>query len=131
MKKITILASLSLILLSVAPVQAAGLVPCGGPGENPCTLCHFFVMLNNIIRFVMTVLVPTVAVLMLVIGGVLFFFAGAKPATLMQAKGVITSVIIGLLIIFSAWIIVNTVLSMSGIISTPSILQWYEINCPT
>lgn len=66
---------------------------------------------------------------MLVVGGVLFLFAGAKPDTLRQAQGIITSVVIGLLIIFAAWVIVNTVLVKSGIVASPSLLQWYQIQC--
>ena len=129
MKKITFLILLFLIFLSANPAQAAGLVPCGGAGESPCTLCHLFVMLNNIFKFVMFTLVPVVAVLMLVIGGVMFFFGGANPGMLTKAKGIITSVVIGILIIFCAWVIVNTVLTTSGIVKSPSVLKWYEINC--
>jgi type IV secretory pathway VirB2 component (pilin) len=129
MKKILILALLFLIL-NTGTAQAAGLVPCGGHGEAPCTFCHFFVLINNIIDFVMIKLVPTIAVLMLIIGGVMFFFAGAKPDVLNQAKGIITSVVIGIIIILSAWVIVNTVLTKVGIIDTPSILEWNKVSCP-
>jgi len=59
----------------------------------------------------------------------MFFFAGAKPDMLIRAKGVITSVVIGLLIIFCAWVIVNTVIQKIGIVQAPSLLQWYDIGC--
>jgi len=121
---------LPLLLLTIGSAQAAGLVPCGGHGEPDCTFCHLFVMINNIVQFIIFRLVPVVAVLMLVIGGTIFFFAGAKPDLLMHAKGIITSTIIGLVIVFSAWVIVNTILTKLGIIDTPSILEWYNINCP-
>jgi hypothetical protein len=118
------------LILAGSQVQAAGLVPCGGEGEPVCTFCHFFVMINAIVKFVMFTLVPAIAVLMLVIGGVMFFFAGGSPNILSRAKGVITSVVIGLVIIFAAWVIVNTILTGSGIVQAPSILQWYQIDCP-
>ncbi len=76
-------------------------------------------------------LVPVIAVLMLVFGGVMFLFAGAKPEMLMKAKGIITSTVVGLVIVFGAWVIVNTILTKTGIIDTPSILEWYNIDCPT
>jgi type IV secretory pathway VirB2 component (pilin) len=120
--------------------RGRGIVPCGRDCDNPkttdidesapCTFCHFFVLINNIISFVMGTLVPTVAVLMLIIGGVMFFFAGAKPDVLNQAKGIITSVVVGIIIILSAWVIVNTVLTKVGIIDTPSILEWNKVSCP-
>jgi len=130
MRKIFLITFLFLSLfLAFGQVQADGLVPCGGPGEDPCQFCHFFVMINDIIRFVILTLVPAVAVLMLVVGGIMFFTAGAKPETLIRAKGTITSVVIGLVIIFCAWIIVNTVLNQIGIIESPSLLRWWEIEC--
>ena len=121
-----------------SPEEKGGLVPCGRSCDDPdtsknecdpCQFCDFFVMINNIIRFVMFTLVPVVAVLMLIIGGVMFFFAGAKPAILIQAKGIITSVVIGLIIIFAAWVIVNTVLTNIGIVQSDALLRWYQIEC--
>lgn len=97
--------------------------------QNSCQLCHVFVMTNGIIKFVMLTLVPIGAVLMLMIGGAKLFFGGGKANAWNDAKGIITSVVVGLLIIFSAWVIVNTVLTKSGIVSSPSILQWYNISC--
>ena len=129
MKKIFLTSFSILIILLPSLAQAAGLVPCGIDPNDPCEFCDFFVMINNIIRFVMFNLVPPIAVLMLVVGGVMFFLGGAKPSMLIQAKGVITSVVIGLLIIFCAWVIVNTVIQKIGIVQAPSLLQWYDIGC--
>ena len=118
--------------------QRGGLVPCGKSCDDPntdwnecdpCTFCHLFLMFNIIIKFVMSKLVPILAVLMLIIGGIMYFFAGASPQALSQAKSIITSVAIGLAIIFCAWIIINTVLVQSGIVKAESILKWYEISC--
>ncbi len=105
-----------------------GLVPCGTDG-CPCEFCDFFLMINNIVRFLMFVLVPVTAVLMLVIGGVMFLFAGAKPDILNQAKAIITSVFIGLLIIFCAWVIVNTLFDKTGVINMPAGWEWWKIEC--
>jgi len=128
-KKLFLLSFLFLFLV-ISQVQAAGLVPCGGHGEPACTFCHFFVLINNIIEFVMFKMVPVVAVTMLIVGGIMFFFAGASSKILSQATGIITSVIIGLVIIFCAWAIVNTILTQIGIVESPALLQWYKIDCP-
>lgn len=130
MKKIFLISFIALTLfLTFGQVQAAGLVPCGGYGEPSCTFCHFFEMINNIIRDVLFKFVPAIAALMLVVGGILFLFAGVNPEALNQAKGIMTSVVIGLVIILGAWIIINTILTQIGIVSSPSVLQWYQIGC--
>ena len=136
MKKV-ILISLLLIICSPGLAQA-GLVPCGCAEDDPntewietddCTVCHLFLMLNNIIEFIMFKLVPPVAIVMLIVGGIMYFFAGASPHILTQAKSIITSIVIGLTIVFCAWIIVNTVLVQSEIVKAESVLKWYEISC--
>lgn len=115
---------------ATAAAAPTGLVPCGpGTAKPNCDLCDFFVLTNNIIKEIMFKYVPIIAVLMLVIGGAFFFISGAKPASFEKGKGIITSVVIGLLIIFSAWIMVNTVLTKSGVIESPSLFQWHQINC--
>ncbi len=114
MKKV-FLTVLLFSFLTLGQVQAAGLVPCGGPGEQACTFACFFEMINRVINFVVLKLVPVIAVLMIVIGGVMFFFAGGSPGTLAKAKGIITSTVIGLVIIFAAFLLVGTILSMIGL----------------
>lgn len=152
MKKIFII---SFLILFLAPVMVSavdnpycaqipdkdktgGIVPCGRDCNDPstaadetvsCGLCHLFVMTNNIIQKIFKWVAPTIAVLMLIIGGALFLFGGAKPDTITRAKGIITSVVIGLLIIFSAWVIVNTVFEKLKIVNMPSGWKWWEIKC--
>jgi hypothetical protein len=80
-----------------------------------------------------------------VIAGVMFMFAyfgggeilpgGAKggPAMLSQAKKLLTSVILGLIIIYAAWIIVNLFFQIIGVASWEgwSLKEsWWKINCP-
>ncbi|MBT9169267.1 MAG: hypothetical protein DDT19_02622 [Syntrophomonadaceae bacterium] len=130
-----------------------GLVPCG-PGKPywkdgiivdgkcqgtkvdkgiTCQFCHFFVMFKRIIDFVLQ-LVIVIAVLMLVIGGVMFFAASGDPAKVNKAKSLLTAVAIGLIIIFSAWVIVNTFFIFIGLsefglkLTGPD--KWFIIDCP-
>lgn len=135
-------------------VHYEGLVPCGksqpAPGEDvlvtmPCQLCHIFVMFDGIVDFILFKIVPPIAVLMLVIGGIMFIFAmfggeitlpGGRrggPALLRQAKALVTSVIIGLIIILAAWLIVNTLFIFLGLsdfgLSLTSPEKWNTINC--
>ena len=125
-------------------VHYEGLVPCGksqpAPGEHEwvtmrCQFCHFFVMLDGIIDFVLVYIVIPVAVLMLVVGGVMFFFAGARPDMMAKGKKLITSVIIGLVIIFASYMIVGAVLAAMGLADTNPIKDWFTgnsftLHCP-
>ncbi len=152
MKKIILCISLFFLIFSLTPSLAsayAPLVPCGHRDANPnevgvqdpypeteineacrCTLCHFFVLFKNVIDFFLLRIVPTVAVLMLVIGGIMFFSAGASPANLEKAKKLVTNTILGLVIIFMAWIIVNTFMMVIGIQEWTGLQTWWQIECP-
>jgi hypothetical protein len=120
------------LIILVFPLisRAAGLVPCGGERENPCTLCDFFLMFQGIVNFFLFNIVLIVAVLMLVIGGFLFFFAGGSPSSLSRAKSVITSTVIGLIIIYTAWLIINTFFVIIGVSDWTGLAGgWFKIDC--
>jgi len=139
---------LGLIIL-IPSLAQAGLVPCGHTIDDPktpnidesqpCTFCDFFVMTDNILDFLLLPpdgIVFIIAVLMLVVGGVMFFFAGANPNALQTAKRIITSTIIGLVIIYAAFVIVGSILSAIGLAdwTTEIYKNWwqkgfFQINC--
>ena len=114
MKKIFLLSFLFLFL-SLSQVQAAGLVPCGGEGEPSCQICHLFELLDRIMDRILFNFVPIIATVMLIVGGIMFFFAGGNPNALQTAKGIIKSVVIGLIIIFAAFLIVGSMLQAIGL----------------
>jgi hypothetical protein len=107
-----------------------GLVPCG-PGTNKptCQLCDLFVLLNNIFRFLLIEIVPLIAVILIAIGGLLFILGQENPKNIDQAKEIFKSVGIGLLLIFSAWLIVNLFLTIIGV-AEPDLREWFKIKCP-
>jgi len=117
MKKIFIASILILIFFTIFPIETygQGLVPCGGAG-NPCKLCHFFVLLNNIWVLILKI-VAGIAAITFTVGGIMFLFAGNNPAMLQSGKKVVTSTVIGLLIIFGSWMLVNTILTWPGFVS--------------
>ncbi len=90
-----------------------GLIPCGGPNQ-PCELCHLFELFDNIVRFVMFSLVPPIAVLMLVIGGIYFYFSAGDPEKTKQAVNLIKATVIGMLIIYFSWSIVVAIFTAIG-----------------
>ena len=142
-----------LLLFSFVQPAQAGLVPCGlqqddlkqdGDQTVPCQLCHTFVLFNNVVDFLLFRIIPPLAVLMLVIGGFMYIFSyfgpaqvipgGGKggPAMLGQAKKLIFSVVIGIVIMFGAWAIVNTFFQAIGVEEWTGLKTWWEIKgCPS
>lgn len=103
-------------VLAPALTLSAGLVPCGGPNEPVCQLCHFFVMLRRIYDFVVYKLVPIVAVLMVVIGGFMYIiaFTGTEPQMLEKAHSLLKYVAFGLLIVYGAHLFITALLTVLG-----------------
>jgi len=93
-------------LFFATPVLGQGLVPCGGEGQEPCTFSDFFVLINNVVSFILFDLIPPLAVLYFAWGGITMMTAGGDPGKVEQGKKILTYGIIGVLLIYSAWIIV-------------------------
>ena len=114
----------------------SGLLPCGSTC-CPCTLCHFFVLIENILEFVFFNLTPPLALLMLVIGGGMFMLASGDPQKVTQARKIITSVLIGIVIIYGSFFFIGLLLEKIGLAAwTETIyIDWWEhgifnIDCP-
>ena len=111
-------------------VQPSGLVPCGGPNQNECTLCDLLVLVQRVLKFALE-MAFLVIIGFIVYGGFRWIFSLGKEENLKAGQQIITNAIIGLIIILTAWIIVNTVFwaiqKMGGKDYTGT---WYEIECP-
>lgn len=106
-----------------------GFVPCGTK-DCPCGLCDFFVMFDRIVDFFLLNIVPPVAVLMLVISGIMFFAAGGDPAGVGRAKKMLWSTLIGLGIIYGAFLAISTFLTVIGVAETGPIQEgWFKYPC--
>ena len=100
---------------------------------TPCQLCHFFVMFDETIDFFLNSIVFPVGALMLVIGGLMFITAVEDPGRIEKAKKLITSTFLGLIIIFSAWTVINlffVVIGISDFAPQADPNKWFVINCP-
>ncbi|MBI2451163.1 MAG: hypothetical protein HYV52_02390 [Parcubacteria group bacterium] len=108
---------ISFLLVVVFPVFARDpLVPCG-PGSisgADCQLCDFFVLAKNIIDFLIYDITPAAAVLFFVWGAVLLIISGTSEQASLRGQGkkIMTNTAFGILIVFSAWLIVNTFLNI-------------------
>jgi len=120
------------------------LVPCGQTEDDldspynetdPCTLCYLFVLFKNIIDFLLFTIVPPLAILMIAIAGAMFLFAAGNPSTLNQAKSILTSTGIALIIIYGAWLLLGLIFSIIGVASWTGLAGgwrqgWFEFPCP-
>lgn len=156
MEKILFIFSLAAILLfpliSLAGQYIAdgyittydGLVPCGREVRVsgaivtiPCQLCHVFVMLKGIFDSLLmppTGIVFLIGFLMIIAAGVMFIIAHLispdNPDYIKKAQGIITSVAIGFIIIFSAWLFVNTFFIVIGVADWTGLRNgWFAIKC--
>ena len=128
-KKIFLISLLFFFLLPPSVIAENGLLPCGpGTTKPSCGICDLFVLITNVLNFVMTRIVPVVATLMLIIGGIWFYFSGASPENKRRAQSIVTSSVIGVVIILTAWAVVNTILDKSGIVEMDG-WKWYDIEC--
>lgn len=116
--------------LSAVNVSAAGLVPCGTSGTPLCTTCDIFKLIKNVIDFLLVDLVPALAVLFVVIAGVFMFFGGLQPGNFERGKKILKDTVVGLFIVFGAWVITTTILkSVAG--DNNIFNNWFSIQCTT
>jgi len=79
-----------------------------------CQLCHFFVMFDGIMDFILVDIVPPITVAVLVIGGAMYYLSGFKPELRNKSKTLFKSVLIGLVLIYGAYMIAGIVLMVLG-----------------
>ena len=119
---------ISLFLGGVAKAAELPLVPCGGEGD-PCKLCDLFVMLDRIFDFIFLDIIPPIAFLAIIAGGVYYFISAGDLARIAKAKSILTSVVIGLIIIYGSWLIINSFFLVIGTAEWTGLDNWFEYPC--
>jgi len=105
-----------------------GIVPCGTTYANhACTVCDFFVLIQNIVNFLLYAF-ASLAVLGTVYIAFLFMFSGGSPQKITDAKGKLWLLVIGIFWVLGSWLILNTILNF---MVDPSVFPWpwNQINC--
>lgn len=126
--------------------SAAGLVPCGpGTSKSACELCDFFALFKNIIDFLLAPpifenhsggLIYYLAAVMIAIAGFMFLFAYLEPSKgsvwINKARQTLTAIVIGLVILFGAWVAINFFFQIIGVEAWTGLEGgWWKIDCPT
>ncbi len=133
MKKILVI-SIFILAISTSFVRAAGiipdtfhLVPCGLNGTM-CTPCDLWTLGSNIINFALYGLSLPVLTVLLLIAGIMMVFGGSSESTVTAAHKLLWSAVIGILISFGAWLIVNTIINTLA--EGRPTAAWNSISCP-
>lgn len=102
--------------------------------EMPCTLCHIFVMIDNVLDFIIELSIY-VALFMIVIGGgmitIAYTISPGNPGLLDTGRKTVTATAIGIGIIFGAWLFTNLFFNIIGVAEWTGLQEgWFVINCP-
>ncbi|HNY97785.1 MAG TPA: hypothetical protein PKM84_01545 [Candidatus Pacearchaeota archaeon] len=118
-------------LAQASPTSSQGLwqdIPFGSP--ESIQLCHLFVFIRNIVTFIIFILAPILAVLFLMVAGVLYVLSDEDVGNITKAKEILRSVLIGILITYGAWLLVDLFLIVMGAADWTGLNGgWFKIRC--
>ena len=87
---------------------AKGLVPCGV--SCSCTIENIFEMIGRVYHFIVWNLATPLAVLAVLVGGILLMVSSGNPGLAGRGKSILTIAIIGLVLVFLSYLIIDTLL---------------------
>ncbi len=115
-KKITVAISSFFLLFFMVGVARAEdsfaiqkLVPCGNSGQSECTFVDLFILINNVVYFLIFNVGILVATIVIIGAGILYVFYPYKPGNITLAKNMFWAAVGGLAIMMSAYVIVKFV----------------------
>ena len=92
---------------------AQGLVPCGTSTTKPsCNICDFWILIINVTNFLIWNIAIPLAGLMIVVGGIMIMIGSASESRVAVGKKILTNAIIGVIIVFVAWLFVDTIIKV-------------------
>ena len=117
----------------------SGLVQCGrqffdASSENTqnCTICDLISLAQNLMNQAVTYFAAPIAALMLGYGGFLMVIAGVRGGSAQQftqGKKVLANAVIGIVILFTSWLMVDTLLKSIGAYNNSNFGPWNVIKC--
>ena len=105
---------LVLFLIPVLTSAQAPFVRCGNAGQNSCTICDFFATLTYIYNFLVLDIATPLAIIGITIGAILMMISAGNPQLLSLGKHIFYMAVIGLVLVFCSWLIINTLLTAMG-----------------
>lgn len=111
--------------------EAGGIVQCGRGGQEMCTLCDLIKGLNIIIHYLLKIAI-VVALTAITVGGGMYVISTGNSKMIDMAKGAMKNAVIGLVIMLSAWLLINTLLLALGASSNlgiTGVTVWGNFDC--
>lgn len=102
---------------------AEGLVSC--TGGDACGFCEFVTLVNTLVEWIIVIL-STFIVLLIAFAGFRLITAGGDASALQDAKKMLISGFIGILIILAGWTIVDTGLKL---VAGGDLGVWKPVSC--
>lgn len=78
--------------------------------DGICGMCDLIGLVNNIIQFAIYLAV-TVAAIMFIVAGMKYLTAGGSPDKISSAHKIFWNVIIGLVLVLTAWLIIELIMT--------------------
>lgn len=131
-----VLKNLEVVYGKKTPMTTGGLVPCGRDWNDPrtawddtapCNFCFLILMINNIANFLI-IIASAIAILALIIVGLLFVTSAGNAERKTQAKTGLKYTLLGYVVMFIAWIIIDFFLIAFGYLD-PLAGEWNVVNC--
>ncbi len=99
--------------------------------NGPCGMCDLFKGISNLINFFVFQIGPIAAGLMILIGGAMWVVNNGNQEQVKKGQDILKATIIGLIIMYSAWMIINTILITiaTGPAGQGIQTNWYNFNC--
>lgn len=117
-RQIILFAFIFVASLSVLPLTARASIPFFGPiipsSYNVCPAGWgmFMTVINNIIELILTLGIVFVAPIVIAIAGFLYVLNPYSPSNIDKAKGILTHIIVGIIVMLAAWMIVDAVMAV-------------------
>jgi len=108
------------VFLALPSAVYAGGIPFFGPiipqGTNqavcPASWGMLIDVINNIISFVITISIVFIAPIVIAYAGFLLVTGTGNPGAVTKAKGLITQVVVGIVVMLAAWLIVDAIMAV-------------------
>ncbi len=113
-KNIFIALTLVLFFLNVSFAYGQGLVPVPTGEDGNYQINDFIVLAINISNWIMG-MVGSLSLIMFIYGGFMFLVSGGASDKIQEAKKIIVAAVIGLIIVFTSFLIIKFVLGTLGI----------------
>ena len=100
--------------IATAGFIADPIVPC----TDDCTLYDLWRLASNIINFLSFNLAIPLTILLFVAAGIIFLISGGSEEKVALARSIFTNTVIGLVIIFTSWLLIDTLVKSLATLET-------------